>query len=308
MFQRLKNFNLKRYIKNIKISPFKVVGLIVLLTYTISMLSLMGWGFFTALKSQMEFRKDKVGLPDGWPWGWEWQNIGFVFSRFYILTTTATVANKPIGFWEMLLNSMVYAGGGAVICSVVTCVMAYMTTNFEYRLSKVITAIVIVTMILPIVGSYPSEMQILKALGIYNTRFGPWIQKFNFLGMYFLVFQATFKSMSKEYSEAASIDGASELQILLKIIFPIVRNTLFTIIILNFVALWNDYQAPLLYFPAYPTLTYGLDFVSRTSSNQMSTVPMKMSGAIVILLPILTIFMVFRNRILGNVTMGGVKE
>ena len=285
-----------------------VVGFIVLLAYTVSMLSLMGWGFFTALKTQMQFRKDKIGLPPGMPWDWEWQNIQFVFSRFQMVITTATEANKVINFWQMLLNTLIYAGGCAVIASFVTCVMAYMTTNFDYPLSKVITGIVIVTMILPIVGSYPSEMQILKALGIYNWRFGAWIQKFNFLGMYFLVFQATFKSMSREYSEAASIDGASEAQIFLRIILPIVRNTLFTIMILNFVALWNDYQAPLLYFPDYPTLTYGLYFVSNHGGNQMSTVPMKMSAALVILLPILIILLVFRNRILGNVTMGGVKE
>ena len=298
----------KQWFKKRKLSPFKIIGFIVLLVYTISMLSLMIWGVSTSLKTQMDFRKDKIGLPAGWPWEWEWSNIAFVFSRFKIVHTTATEANKPIGFWAMLLNTLVYAGGCAVISALVTCVVAYLTTNFDYPLSKIVTTIVIVTMILPIVGAYPSEMQILKAIGVYNTRFGAWVQKFNFLGMYFLVFQATFKSMSKEYSEAASIDGASEMQILLKIIFPIVRNTLFTIIILNFVALWNDYQAPLLYFPDYPTLTYGLYFVSRHGGNQMSTVPMKLSIAVVVLLPILIIFMVFRNRILGNVTMGGVKE
>ena len=308
MFAKIKNFNFKKWLKNLKISPFKIAGLLILLIYTISMFALLSWGFFSALKTQMEFRLNKTGLPKGMPWEWEWKNITLVFSRFRLLVNTETVANKYIGFWEMFLNTMVYAGGCAIIASVVTCVVAYLTTNFDYPLSKVVTATVIVTMILPIVGAYPSEMQILKGLGLYNTRFGAWAQKFNFLGMYFLVFQATFKSMSKEYAEAASIDGASEMQILLKIVFPIVRNTLFTIILLNFVTLWNDYQAPLLYFPAYPTLTYGLYWVTNNGGNALSTVPMKMSGALVILLPILIIFLVFRNRIIGNVTMGGVKE
>lgn len=308
MKQENKLTRLKQYLKKIKISPFNIICCILLFVYTIAMLILIGWGFFTALKTQMQFRTDKIGLPPGMPWEWEWNNLLFVFSRFQIVITTTTVANKPIGFWEMLINTLLYAGGCAIISAVVTCVVAYLTTNFDYALSKIVTATVIVTMILPIVGAYPSEMQILKALGVYNTRFGPWIQKFNFLGLYFLVFQATFKSMSKEFSEAASIDGANEMQILLKIMFPIVRNTLFTVIILNFVAFWNDYQAPLLYFPDFPTLTYGLYFFSRHGGNAMSTVPMKMSASFIILLPILIIFLAFRNRILGNVTMGGVKE
>ena len=300
--------DIKKKLKKIKISPFKIVGFIVLAVYAISVLALIFWGLFTALKTQPEFRADKVGLPNGWPWEWEWSNIWYLFNNFNMVITTDTVANKVISFWEMLFNTVWYAVGGAVISTMVTCIVAYLTTNFDYRLSHITTTLVIVVMMLPIVGAYPSEMQILKGLGLYNSRIGPWIQKFNFLGMYFLVFQATFKSTSKEYAEAACIDGASEMQILLKIMIPIVRNTIFTIIILNFVALWNDYQSPLLYFPDYPTLAYGLYFITAFGLNEMSTTPMRLSGAVVVLLPVLILFLVFRNRILGNVTMGGVKE
>lgn len=294
--------------KKVEITPYKVITLIVLTIYSISMLVVLLWGVNTALKAQSEFRVNRVGFPKGWPWEWEWSNLIYVFSNFEVLVNTETVANKVIDFWSMLFYTVWYALGGAVIITMVTCIMAYMTTYFKYRLSNVITAIVVVTMILPIVGAYPSEIQILKTLGLYNTLYGMWIQKAHFLGMYFLVFQATFQSVSKEYSEAAYIDGASELQILVRIMLPIVRNTIFTVILLYFVAFWNDYQTPLMYFPNYPTLAYGLQFVSQYGTNKMSTVPMRLSGAIVILLPILTIFLIFRNRILGNVTMGGVKE
>lgn len=308
MSDKLKKIKNVRFLKGLKISPFKIVGLIIFVAYTISMLAMLAWGVFTALKTQAEFRLNHVGLPKGWPWEWEWHNIGYVFENFYILTNTATLANKKIGFAEMLFNTIWYAGGGAAIVTMTTCIMAYMTVNFDYKISRIITTGVIIVMMLPIIGAYPSEMQILKALGLYNTRIGPWVQKFNFLGLYFLVFQATFKSFSKEFTEAAYIDGASELQILLKIMIPLVRNTIFTIMILNFVALWNDYQAPLLYFPSYPTLAYGLDFVTKYGTNEMSTTPMRLSGAIIIMLPILVLFLIFKDRIIGNVSMGGVKE
>ena len=76
----------KDFIKNLKISPFKVIGLIVLALYAISLLSLLVWGFFTSIKTQAEFRLNYVGLPKGMPWQWEWRNIAYVFDNFTYAT------------------------------------------------------------------------------------------------------------------------------------------------------------------------------------------------------------------------------
>ena len=162
-------------------------------------------------------------------------------------------------------------------------------------------------MMIPIVGSYPSEINMLQKLGLYNTLVGAWIQKANFLGMYYLVFYAAFKGLAKDYSEAAEMDGASEFTVMTRIMLPLVRNAYFTVFLVKFVEFWNDYQIPLLYLPSRPTLSYGLYYVSNYTANMISTVPMRMAGCIIILIPILVLFIAFNDKLMGNITLGGVK-
>ena len=164
-------------------------------------------------------------------------------------------------------------------------------------------------MILPIVGAYPAEMSVLRGLGLYNQIWGTWIQKFNFQGMYFLVFYAMVKSLGKEYWEAAYIDGADQYTVLLKVIMPLLKNTIVLVVLLQFIGFWNDYQSQLLYIPSYPTLAYGIYYITnvKTDSDLVNT-PMKLSAAIVFATPIIILFVIFRNKLMGNLTMGGVKE
>ncbi len=135
-----------------------------------------------------------------------------------------------------------------------------------------------------------------------------WILKANFLGMYYLVFFAYFKGISKEYSEAAYIDGAGETRVFLSIIIPIVRNMFFTVMLIKFIEFWNDYQTPLIYTPKYPPISYGLYLFAFSNEQAISWPTIKMTGAMLTMMPILIVFLIFHNKIIGNVTMGGVKE
>ena len=134
-----------------------------------------------------------------------------------------------------------------------------------------------------------------------------WIMKANFLGIYFLVFHAEFKGIPKEYAEAAKIDGAGNFTILFRIMLPLVRNTIFVIMLIKFIEFWNDYQTPLVFLPSYPTLAYGVFTLATTSINKMSTVPMRMASAVMMLIPILVVFLIFQKKIMSNVSVGGIK-
>ena len=146
-----------------------------------------------------------------------------------------------------------------------------------------------------------------KALGLFDKFYGLWLMKANFLGLYFLVFHGIFKTLPMAYTEAAKIDGAGNLAVLLRIILPLVRNTFFTIMLINFIAFWNDYQTPLIYMPSYPTIALGMFYMASTTENGLSTVPMRMTGAMLMLIPILVLFLCFHKRLLGNLTVGGLK-
>lgn len=298
---------LKKQSQKKKIGPLYTLMFIVLSLYAILMFVLVLWAIVTSLKFQSDFRTNVLGLPSGHIWTWAWSNFPLVFENFSV-TVLAGGTMSIIGFWQMLLYTILYAGVGALISGIVPCFVAYVTVKCDFRFNNILYGIVIVTLALPIVGAAPSEIQVLRQLGLYNTIWGTWVQKFHFLGMYYLVFCAAFKSISNEYMEAAYMDGAGDWQVLLRIMLPLVRNTLFTVILIRFIDYWNDYQTPLLYIPSYPTLAVGVYNLGYTTVGVMSYVPMRMAACIILLVPIFVLFLLFRNRLMGNLSMGGIKE
>ncbi len=301
----LKNTLLKRKLN--KTNPVYVVLFTILTVYTLVMFLVLFWAVITSLKHQIDFRTNVLGLPREEFGGIAFENFSIVFSKFQTIVLSGG-KQKYVDFYQMFVNTMLYAGVGGLISAFVPCIVAYVTAKFNYKLNGIIYGIVIVAMVLPIVGSAPSEMLILKQLGLYNTMYGNWIQKLHFLGMYFLVYYAAYQTFPNSYLEAAYIDGASEARVYFNVVFPLIKNTFFTVLIIKFIELWNDYQTPILYIPGYPTLAVGLFNMGNSTVGEMSWVPRKIAACIILLMPVLTLFVIFRNKLMGNLTMGGIKE
>ena len=292
-------------------SALSICLFLILAIYCISLFVPMIWALFTSVKEQSDFLDHPLDLPQKYMF----ENFSTVLEEFevnarvnYEVDGETILLQEKHGFGQMVINTLLYVGGSAFAATLIPCITAYVCAKFpKKKMSGIIYAIVIATMIIPIVGSYPSEITMLKNLGLYNTLAGAWIQKANFLGMYFLVFHAAFKGLAREYSEAAEIDGANEFTIMTRVMLPLVRNAFFTVFLIKFVEFWNDYQVPLLYLPSRPTLSYGLYYVSNYTGNTISTVPLRMAGCLIVLLPILALYIAFKEKLMGNITMGGVK-
>ena len=292
---------IKKKLKEWQINPVSVICWVILLLYSFMFIYLFIWGGMTSFKGILEFSKDPLSIPKEW----HFENYKTAFDYFYVRLSGI---NEYVYLEQMALYSIIYAGGCAFMQTLATSIVAYATARFDFKLSKIIYATVLVLMVLPIIGSLPSEIQLTKNLGLYDTLFGPLILKFNFIGMYYLVFYATFRGVSKAYTEAAKIDGASNMRIMTQIIFPLIKNTFLTVMLINFVAYWNDYQTPMVYIPSYPTMAYGLYLYNFSTISAISDTPMKIAGCMIVFLPILIVFTVFQKRLMGNISMGGVKE
>lgn len=284
-----------------RFSALTVVLLIFLIVYAVTLFLPLLWAFVTSFKGQEDFRLNVIGLPKVWMW-----NYSYVFKMFVVRIATpgGTVA---VGMGRQFVNSFLYAFGCAFTGTLVPCITAYLCARFRYKFSRIIYYTVIITMILPIVGNLPSEILVAKALGFYDQLWGLWLMKANFLGMYYLVFFNFFKGMPQEFSEAAKMDGAGNCSILFRIMLPLARNTFFTVMLINFIAFWNDYQIPLVYLPSYPTAALGMYYMASTTENGLSTIPMRMTGAMLMLIPVLVVFLIFQKRLIGNLAVGGIK-
>jgi ABC-type glycerol-3-phosphate transport system permease component len=171
----------------------------------------------------------------------------------------------------------------------------------------------LVVMAIPIVGSSPAMVSLLRDLGIHDTIFAMVALNFNFTGIYFFVFHAYLTGISDTYVEAAEIDGASQLGVFIKIIFPLCLKTFFTVFLLQFIQTWNDYQTPLLYYPNHPTLAYAVFRMTNNTGGadkgmEYQGVPQRVAGCMVLAIPIFAIFVAFNKLLMGNLTMGGLKE
>ncbi|MBR4942401.1 MAG: carbohydrate ABC transporter permease, partial [Clostridia bacterium] len=161
-------------------------------------------------------------------------------------------------------------------------------------------------MILPIVGSLPSEISMLRSLNLYDKFFGIVIMKCNFLGMYFLIFYAMYKSMPWEFAESAFIDGAGHFSVFLAIYMPLVRTTFVSVYLLNFIAYWNDYMTNAMYLPSMPTLAFGIHS-KQFSGGLFSKPTMQLTTSIILAVPLIALFAVFQKRLMGSLTIGGIK-
>ena len=126
--------------------------------------------------------------------------------------------------------------------------------------------------------------------------------------MYFLVFYSFFVGLSDSYVEAAEIDGASQFRVMLSVIIPLAKTMISACFIMFFVQTWNDYSTPLMYLPTHPTLAYGIYFNTVLGDTTLNRVPIRLASLMFLAIPSLIFFILFRERLMGNISMGGVKE
>ena len=285
-----------------KLTIFGIVLLFFLIVYCISLFIPLIWGLLTSLKTPIDFLDNSVGLPSKWMFS----NFITAFENFKVSIDTPS-GMRYVYLIEMFGYGLLYSVGCALTSMLCMCVTAYLTSRFPYFFSKVVYTVVIVTMIIPIVGALPSELQMSRLIGAYDNMFGMWVTKASFLGMYFLVFHATFKNIPHDYEEAASIDGAGNLRIMFQIMLPLVTPVIFVVFLLKFIEFWNDYQVPMIFLPSMPTVALGMYRFNFSASAMVSSAPMKMTGGMLLLLPILILFLIFRNKMIGNISIGGIK-
>lgn len=284
--------------KTRKLNAFMILSFVVLFTYLLMIILPLLWAAMSSFKTNLEVTYRPFELPKKW----RVENYEIVFENF---VAPVRSQYRDAGILELLRNSLLYALGSAVLQMLSCMLTAYIAARFDFKFCKFLYALVIVTMIIPIVGSLPSELRVARLLGIYDTMIGSWIMKTYFIGLYFLIFHAAFKLVPNAYAEAAYLDGAGNFIVMTQIMIPFVKGTMATVLLLNFITFWNDFQTPMVYMPSYPTIALGL--YSVVNNQQKTDVPMQFGACMIVAIPLVILFICFQNKLLGNLTTGGLK-
>ena len=289
-----------------RFTVFETVILIVLALYALSMFVLLLWALNTSLKSDDVFYRDALGVL-GITTEFKFSNFITAFNYLKV-PGTGSLAQYKISFGEMMFNSVVYSLGCALCQVAATTLVAYCTARYDCKLSRIVHSTVIVVIALPIFGSLASTISILSDLRLYDSWFGAFALKFGFSNMYYLILYEAFKKIPRNFSAAAFIDGASHAQVFFKVMLPMVISLCGAVLLLFFVQYWNDYQDPMQFLPSHPTASYGLYIFMHSYENDISSVPLKVAGGVLTMLPILVIFLCFKEKLMGNLKAGGIKE
>jgi raffinose/stachyose/melibiose transport system permease protein/N-acetylglucosamine transport system permease protein len=287
-----------------KIQIFPVIIWTVLFVWTLVFLALIAWAFITSLKTVFNFYQDPIGLPQEKYGGWQFEN--------YVNAFNAIKINKNgiwIGVPGLFKNSMLFVLGNATLSVLTACIASYVLAKYSYiRWVKSLWALVLITKFMPIGTSTSGNIVFLHSLHLYDSMAGNWLVNCGAFGATFLIYYATWKSVSWTYAEAAFIEGAGHARVMISIMFPMTVTIFGVLFLQKFIELWNNYTTPIVYLPSYPTLSYGAWAFQFSSANpEVAVAPVQLAGLLTLASPVFILFIIFRNKLMGSLTMGGLK-
>ena len=314
--------------KHTKMNVFFIAILVVLILYTSLMFGLFLLGLNISLKQflDVEVNSNIFGLPDMKYWSidreykdnifgnylYAFENIklekanSYIVGLFFKQRVSAPIKGDII---SCTIYTFLYSGGGALFATFMPMFMGYLCAMYKNKASAFLYAMVVFLIATPIVGTMPATVNLMRAIRLYDTFVGEWIRRSSFTNIYFLVFFAYFKGLSSGYSEAAEIDGASQINVMFRIYLPLALNMFFTIYLILFVNLWNDFTTPMMYIPSKPTLSYAIYYTTTLDSgSSFNHATRRMAALMVFAIPIIIIFSIFNKQLMTNLTMGGMKE
>lgn len=270
----------------------KIIVFIIFALYTFTLIFAMLWAISASLKSQVEFNHNLNGLPKEWLFS----NYGTAF--------TAVQANEN-NMFVMFWNSVWYSCGGALLTVLTSSVTAYVVAKYKFPGRGFIYGVAILTMMIPIVGSFPSQYRVYDTLKIMDSPFILFTAMAGF-GFEFIVLYSFFRTLSWTYAEAGFIDGASHFKVFFRIMLPQALPVIGSLFIVSVVNRWNDYMFPTLFMQSYPTLSSGLYIFQQNMMFEVNY-PVLFAGLIISVIPVIVLFVCFQNTMMESMSVGGIK-
>ena len=270
-----------------------IAAFVIFILYSLLIIAFFGWALKCSLMDLDEFYYNPVS----WPTKLHFENYKIAFEVLEYSNTT---------FFGMVINSLWFSIGGAVLNVFIHCCTGYVFGRYEFRGKRFMLSVAIFTMIIPIVGSLPASYRLIcGTLGINNSPLYL-ITMLGGLGSNLMIMMAFFKGIDRSYAEAAFIDGATDWQVFIKIMIPMAKGPILAIGIMAVISGWNNYTTPILYLDKMTTLASGLYYFNQ-AIQYVDNKPAYFAGVIMTMIPALVLFSISSNRIMGNVVMGGLK-
>lgn len=236
------------------------------------------------------------------PFSWLFTIKGLSFDNF-------VKAFVQMDFLNAFKNSLIVTALSTLVVTLFATMLAYYIVRNKNKISSFTFALMVASMIIPfqaimipLVSIYGGTLNVLNhriTLIFMHTGFS--------MAMSVFMFHGFIKgNIPIALEEASCIDGCSHLQTFFLIVFPLLKPTISTMVILNSLAFWNDFLLPSLVLTDKKLLTLPLSTYSfyGTYSADYGTI---MAGLLLCVMPILILYIVLQKQIIGGVVAGAVK-
>jgi len=225
------------------------------------------------------------------------------FQLFENIREVLTFGNNRM--FRAMWNSTLLTVFSVIVLVLLSALVAYVMQRRFDRVASIASAIMLAGLIIP--PAVVPTIFLLQWLGIYKTIFSLILIEVAIqMPFAILVFRAFMASIPRELDEAATIDGASPLQIFFQVILPLLRPAIVTVIVITAVTVYNDFTLPLYFLPGSDNVTVQLtlySFISQFSSQWH----LLFADVIVITIPPLIMFIFFQKQIVSGLTAGAIK-
>ncbi len=282
----------------------KLIIYIVLSFLAISIIVPVGWVFIASFKQNNEFYGSPWRLPE----------------MFYFQNFIDAWGSAHMG--EYMLNSVIVTVLALAILLVVALPAAYCLSRFKFRLRKILNVLFMAGLfinvnyiVVPIFLMFIDADKMLKSWGL--TPFF-----LNNIYVLAIVYAATalpftiyllsgyFVTIPRTYEEAAYIDGSGYFRTMIKVILPMARPSIITVILFNFLSFWNEYiiAITMLTDPkGGKTLPVGLMNLMK-AQNAAAQYGRMYAGLVLVMLPTLILYIIVQKKLTQGMTLGGLKE
>jgi multiple sugar transport system permease protein len=275
-----------------------VVPRVILILSCLVFLAPFYWMVVSALKTNTELAQFPPSLIPG---AWAFNNFPDAIN--YI----------PFGLYTF--NSLVITVGATIGAVLSNTLVAYGFSRIQWPGRNALFYLCVATIFLPYPVILVALFDIfgrLPSFGIQGAK--SWVDTFlplivpAFFGNPFYIFlmRQFMLGIPKELSDAAKVDGASELQTFWRVILPLTRPAVIVVLILAAVAAWNEFLLPLLYLQSNDKYPLAVGLIFFTSEHDVSY-NLLMAASTLIVLPVVIIFLVAQRFFIEGITVGGVK-
>ena len=282
-----------------KFKPYKIFVYLALFLFALSIIVPIAWVFMASLKTESELMS---GNPFALPQEPIWDNYVNAWYKAHM--------------GEYVFNSFFVTFVALALLLLIALPAAYALARYEFKGRKFLNGLFMAGLFINInyiaLAIYLMFFNVEVDLNIPDTLLNnkfvlALIYAVTALPFTIYLLASYFRTIPKDYEDAASIDGCGHFQTMVRIMFPMAKSSIITVIMFQFLTFWNEYILAFYFLSKdNATLPVGLKYLMADLRSQSETGVMY-AGLVMAMLPVLVLYLIVQNRMVEGLSSGGIK-